>query len=105
VAAHWVRRWAHAQANNPGMTAAGWIEACLTVAPFTALYNMTGQPAISSPLAESLDGLPIGVQFAAPYGDEATLFNLAGQLEMASPWSHRQARVHVSRFAARMAES
>jgi amidase len=59
------------------MTAAGWIEACLTVAPFTALYNMTGQPAISSPLAESLDGLPIGVQFAAPYGDEATLFNLA----------------------------
>jgi amidase len=87
-------------ANNPDMTAAGWIEACLSVAAFTALYNMTGQPAISLPLAESADGLPIGVQFAAPYGDEATLFNLAGQLEMASPWSHRQPRVHVSCFAA-----
>jgi amidase len=61
---------------------------------------MTGQLAISLPLAESVDGLPTGVQFAAPYGDEATLFNLAGQLEMASPWSHGQARVHVSRFAA-----
>jgi amidase len=86
-------------ANEPGMTASGWIEAALTVAPFTALYNVTGQPAISLPLAESRDGLPIGIQFAAPYGDEATLFNLAGQLETASPWSHRKARAHVSHFA------
>jgi amidase len=86
-------------ANASGMTASGWIEAALTVAPFTALYNVTGQPAISLPLAESRDGLPIGIQFAAPYGDEATLFNLAGQLEMASPWSHRKAGVHASRFA------
>jgi amidase len=87
-------------ANDADMTAAGWIEACMRIAPFTALYNLTGQPAISLPLAESLDGLPIGIQFAAPYGDEATLFNLAGQLETAAPWSHRKAGVHVSRLAA-----
>ena len=87
-------------ANDPDMTAAGWIEACMGIAPFTALYNVTGQPAISLPLAESRGGLPIGIQFAAPYGDEATLFNLAGQLEMAAPWSHRKAGVHVSHFAA-----
>jgi amidase len=41
---------------------------------------------MSVPLAWSSDGLPIGIQFAAKTGDEATLFRLAGQLEQASPW-------------------
>ena len=86
-------------ADDPHFGPLEWLQACFTVAPFTALYNVTGQPAISLPLAESRDGLPIGVQFAAPYGDEATLFNLAGQLEVASPWVHRKPRVHVSRVA------
>jgi amidase len=86
-------------ADDPDFSAMEWLDACLGVAPFTALYNMTGQPAISLPLAESVDGLPIGVQFAARYGDEATLFNLAGQLEIASPWAHRKPGVHVSRVA------
>jgi amidase len=86
-------------ADDPDFDALEWLQACLSVAPFTALYNVTGQPAISLPVAESRDGLPIGVQFAAPYGDEATLFSLAGQLEVASPWAHRKPRVHVSRFA------
>jgi amidase len=57
--------------------------------PFTAPFNMTGQPAISLPLAQSPTGLPIGMMFAARYGDEATLFRLAAQLEAARPWADR----------------
>ena len=57
---------------------------------FTTLYNVTGQPAMSVPLPfTNDDGLPIGVMFAAPFGDEATLYRLAGQLERAQPWFHR----------------
>ncbi len=60
------------------------------VFPFTPPFNFTGQPAISLPLAWSEDGLPIGMQFAARYADEATLFRLAAQLEQARPWIDRK---------------
>lgn len=60
------------------------------VSPFTALANMTGVPAMSVPLHFSADGLPVGVQFMAPFADDATLFRLAGQLEQAAPWSRRR---------------
>ena len=57
---------------------------------FTALFNSTGMPAASLPLAMSAGGLPLGVQCAARFGDEATLFRLAAQLEAAAPWAHRR---------------
>jgi Asp-tRNA(Asn)/Glu-tRNA(Gln) amidotransferase A subunit family amidase len=57
---------------------------------FTSLFNSAGNPAISLPLAWSKAGLPIGIQFAAPFGDEATLFRLAAQLETMQPWADRR---------------
>lgn len=57
--------------------------------PYTAVFNVTGQPAMSVPLCQSGDGLPIGMQFAARFGNEATLFRLAGQLEQAQPWFNK----------------
>jgi amidase len=57
--------------------------------PFTPVQNFTGQPAMSVPLWWNSEELPVGVHFAARFGEEATLFRLASQLEQARPWKHR----------------
>ena len=57
--------------------------------PYTAVFNVTGQPAMSVPLAWNSEGLPIGIHFAGRFGDDATLFRLAGQIEDARPWNSR----------------
>ena len=57
---------------------------------FTQLFNVAGNPAMSVPLHWNAAGLPIGVQFAGRFGDEATLFRLAAELELARPWFERR---------------
>ena len=74
--------------DNADLEAYG--QALVAFMPFTQLFNMTGQPSMTVPLAWSEGGLPIGMMFSAPFGDEATLFRLAAQLEQAKPWFDRR---------------
>ena len=61
----------------------------LQYVPFTQLANLTGTPAMSVPLHWTADGLPLGVQFVARFGEEDRLLQLAAQLETARPWFSR----------------
>jgi amidase len=63
--------------------------------PYTAQFNMTGQPAISLPLHWTPGGLPVGVQLVAAYGREDLLVRVASQLEQAAPWADRHPQVHA----------
>jgi amidase len=57
--------------------------------PFTAMYNVTGQPAVNLPLYWTGGGLPIGVMLAGPMGGEGLLISLSAQVETARPWKDR----------------
>jgi amidase len=66
-----------------------WNQDSYGYAPFTEIFNVTGQPAISLPLAVSSMGLPLGVQLAAPMGEDARLLTLAAWFEREQPWDER----------------
>lgn len=80
----------HLDQNDPSRDARGWYDHIFSTAGFTALSNVTGNPAISLPLGRTEEGWPIGVQIVAPYAGESTLIALAADLERATPWAaHR----------------
>ena len=67
-----------------------FVKVVMTASPFTALFNISGHPAMSVPLHWNSQNMPIGAHFAGRYGDEDTLFALAAQLEQAAPWKDRR---------------
>ena len=78
--------------HNPDL--AGHTHNIFAFAAFTPLANITGQPAITLPLCHNAEDLPVGLHFAARFGDEATLFRLAAQLEQAKPWADRRPPIY-----------
>jgi len=72
-----------------------WMNLLEDPVQFCLLYNISGCPAISLPLAQHSQGLPIGVQLGAAYGEESVLFQLASALELAMPWQDRVPPIHV----------
>ncbi|MER8716249.1 amidase [Mesorhizobium sp. M1295] len=62
---------------------------------YLGVFSITGQPSVSLPLAQSADGLPIGLQIVGRFADEATLVRIARDLEEARPWNHRRAKVRA----------
>jgi amidase len=69
-------------------------ERVVSFLPYTAQFNMTGQPAVSLPLHWTPAGLPVGVQLVAAYGREDLLIRIASQLEQAAPWGDKHPPVH-----------
>ncbi|PWC07340.1 amidase [Mycetocola zhujimingii] len=75
--------------DNDRYSAREWLARISEYGPFTAAFNISGNPAISLPLGESRESLPIGVQIVAAHGREDLLLSVAAQLEQAMPWRER----------------
>ncbi|MFG2301691.1 amidase family protein [Actinacidiphila glaucinigra] len=67
-----------------------WLRELFAYGPFTAAFNVSGHPAVSLPLGQSREGLPVGVQLVAAQGREDLLLGVAAQLEQAVPWRDRR---------------
>lgn len=84
--------------DPPGpVDAARWSEEMNAIDSFMAVFNTSGHPAISLPVHWTSTGLPVGVQFAARFADETTLFQVASLFEQALPWRDKRPAVHVAR--------
>ena len=86
---HWGR--------DPSLSAFEWTVRQESWIPFSAVFNITGQPAISLPLVVSSQGLPLGIQFVAGPGREDLLLGVARDLEEACPWADRVPPIHAGR--------
>lgn len=73
---------------NPALPPSVMVRKMTEFAPFAAMQNITGEPAISLPMGTSSTSLPIGMQFSAGYGEDRTLLELAYELEEAKNWQH-----------------
>ncbi|MGX9181632.1 amidase [Mesorhizobium sp. BHbdii] len=83
-------------AINPMISPEEYVEADTAICQYTGIFNVTGQPSVSLPLAQSTSGLPIGIQIVGRFGDEATLVRVARDLEEAKPWCQRRPKVRVA---------
>ncbi|GAA4221154.1 amidase [Streptosporangium album] len=81
--------------DDSGHTVRSWLRRIFEYGPFTAPFNVSGHPAISLPLGQSREGLPIGVQLVAAHGREDLLLRVAAQLEQAMPWKDRHPSLSV----------
>jgi amidase len=80
--------------STPEDPLGGFMRAAAFV-PFTAQFNVSGQPGINLPLSWNDDGLPVGSQLVAGFGREDLLLRVAAQLEAAQPWADRLPAVHA----------
>jgi amidase len=83
-------RTAIAAEGGYGRSAAVAVDAAARFTPWTAAWNLTGQPAVTVPAGLGADSLPLSVQLVARPGAEDLLYSLAGQLEEARPWSRQR---------------
>ena len=82
--------------QNGDFDGEGWHDHIFAHFPYCAIFNMTGQPAITVPCGLSSGGLPMGAQLVGRMNDEATLLQLARSLEEAQPWSGNRPQIFAS---------
>ena len=82
-------------ATNPTISVQEFMRADAALYSQLGVFNVTGHPSVSLPLAQSTSGLPIGVQIVGRFGHEATLVRVARDIEEAMPWNRRRPKVRV----------
>lgn len=86
-------------ANGPAFDYARWVEVAYGFAPFTEIFNVTGQPAASLPLFQAANGMPIGMQLVGRQNEDHRLLRLAAELELANGWRDRHPPVWAGDYA------